>query len=339
MQTIGPLLILDEDFNAPVSVPLATFEAPLWASTHRGARVSVVSGGIRTTLIDDRMTRSIVLSGPHAGYLLQVKTAIESDVHLLKTQAETSSRFTTLININTHIVGNLLYVRLEFTTGDASGHNMVTLAADHVMRYLLATYTELHYGSISGNVCTDKKVSSVNSLLGRGKYVIADISIDRKTCARYLKTTPEKMVKINIEKNLVGSIVAGSLHSANAHYANLLLGIYLATGQDAANIVEGSQGITYAEIQNDQLYFSVTLPNIIVGTVGAGKTLAFVKENLALLGCAENNAPSLNAKRLAKIVAATVLCGELSCLAAQTNPGELITSHLRIERHKGETCA
>ena len=112
----------------------------------------------------------------------------------------------------------------------------------------------------------------------------------------------------------------------------MLLGFYLATGQDAANIVEGSQGVTLAEARADELYFSVTLPNLIVGTVGNGKGLPFVEENLRELGCLEAREPGANARRLALICAATVLCGELSLLAAQTNPGELMAAHLRLER-------
>ena len=120
--------------------------------------------------------------------------------------------------------------------------------------------------------------------------------------------------------------------SANAHFANMLLGFYLATGQDAANIVEGSQGIVHAEVRGSALYFSVTLPNLIVGVVGNGKQLAFAKHNLSLLGCLEKRPPGENSRRLAQLIAATVLCGELSLLAAQTNRGELMESHLRLER-------
>lgn len=339
MQHIGPVHIISDHFETKVHVPLVTYEAPLWPSTERGARVSVVCGGIRATLIDNRMTRSVVFKGPNAHYLHQIKHYLEKNYATFQKVAKKNSRFAQLIDHHTQVIGRLLYLRLEFETGDAAGHNMATQGADNVIHWLLETFSELTYGAISANICTDKKVSAINGLLGRGKYVIAELVIDRKTCARYLKTTPEKMVELNIQKNLIGSIAAGSLRSANAHYANLLLAIYLATGQDAANIVEGSQGITHCDIQDDQLYFSVTLPNIIVGTVGNGKNLPFVKNNLAMLGCQPTKTHGQSAQRLAIIVAATVLCGELSCLAAQTNPGELISSHLRIERGKGERCA
>lgn len=133
---------------------------------------------------------------------------------------------------------------------------------------------------------------------------------------------------------MLGNIIAGGLRTANAHFANMLLGFYLATGQDAANIIEGSQGIVHAELRQDALYFSVTLPNLIIGAVGNGKTLDFVQENLHLLGCNEKQEPGYNARRLAVIAAAAVLCGELSLLAAQTNRGELMRSHLKLERER-----
>jgi hydroxymethylglutaryl-CoA reductase (NADPH) len=192
----------------------------------------------------------------------------------------------------------------------------------------------LRYVSISGNYCSDKKVSAVNGILGRGKNVVAEVTISRLLCRRYLKTTPEKIIDLNIKKNLLGNIIAGGLRTANAHFANMLLGFYLATGQDAANIIEGSQGIVFAELRNDELYFSVTLPNLIVGAIGNGKALDFVRQNLKMLGCMENREPGANARRLAVIAASAVLCGELSLLAAQTNQGELMRSHLKLERKK-----
>lgn len=237
-----------------------------------------------------------------------------------------------MLDINGEIVGSLLFLRFELLTGDAAGHNMVTLAADKMLTWLLAQYSQLRYVSISGNYCSDKKVSAVNGILGRGKNVIAEVMISRALCKRFLKTTPEKIVNLNLKKNLLGNIVAGGLRTANAHFANMLLGFYLATGQDAANLIEGSQGIVCTELRNEDLYFSVTLPNLIVGTVGSGKTLDFVQKNLQLLGCLEKREPGYNARRLAIIAAATVLCGELSLLAAQTNPGELMRSHLKLER-------
>ncbi|MEL7014060.1 MAG: hydroxymethylglutaryl-CoA reductase, partial [Pseudomonadota bacterium] len=163
-------------------------------------------------------------------------------------------------------------------------------------------------------------------------YVVAEMEISRELCHKQLRTTPEKMAQLNVEKNLIGGTVAGSLRSANAHFANMLLAFYLATGQDAANIIEGSQGIVHVEARPDSMYFSCTMPNLIVGSVGSGKGNEVVEQNLTRLGCKEEREPGANGRRLAVLCAATVLCGEISLLAAQTNPGELMRTHFKMER-------
>jgi hydroxymethylglutaryl-CoA reductase (NADPH) len=333
MKWIGPIKIVGE-LNADVSVPMATFETPLWPSTNRGAKISRLTDGIAVTLLNEKMTRSVVLEGPNAAYAKQVVEALRGEHHhALKEVVASTSRFASLDSWHEQIVGKLLYLRFSVKTGDASGHNMTTKAADALIDWILKKYPKLQYVSISANLCMDKKASAINGILGRGKSVIAEMTIPRTVCLRYLRTTPEKVVDLHIKKNLLGSILAGGLRTANAHFANMLLAVYLATGQDAANIIEGSQGIVHAETVNNDLYFSVALPNLIVGTVGNGKHLPFVQENLARLGCNQDDVlPGTNARRLALIVAATVLCGELSLLAAQTNRGELTDSHMRLER-------
>jgi len=332
MRIVGPVAIRGTEVNDDVYLPLASFEAPLWPSTERGARVATLSGGIKVVIINERMTRSILLEADSALLLHPILLDIQKQKDHLQSLVSKTSRFAKLLDIHSEIIGSLLYLRIELLTGDAAGHNMTTLASDHIMTWILSHYPQLRYVSISGNYCTDKKVSAVNGILGRGKHVIAEVIISRKICERYLKTTPEKIVDLNIKKNLLGSIAAGSVRTANAHFANILLGFYLATGQDAANIIEGSQGIVHAEMRQNDLYFSVSIPNIIVGSVGNGKSLAFVEENLRLLGCLEKREPGVNARRLAIIAAAAVLCGELSLLAAQTKPGELMKSLIKLER-------
>jgi hydroxymethylglutaryl-CoA reductase (NADPH) len=316
-----------------LSVPLATYETPLWPSVGRGARISTLCPeGIKVSVIDERMTRSILLEAADAYAAHLAIQSLQSRMDDLNAVVAKSSRFAKLIDMHSQVVGNLIYLRLEFTTGDASGHNMVTNAADHLIPWILENYPHLQYSSISANYCSDKKATAVNGILGRGKYVVCEIIIPRDICERRLHTTPEKVVDLNIKKNLIGTMIAGGLRSANAHYANMLLAFYLATGQDAANIIEGSQGVVHAEVRNGDLYFSCTLPNLIVGSVGNGKGIDFVEENLQKLGCKEDREPGANARRLAAICGATVLCGELSLLAAQTNPGELMQSHLKMER-------
>lgn len=327
---VGPLKIVDSKFVAEVKVPLATFEAPLWLSVSRGARVTKKAGGIKTVIVSDCMTRSILLQAKDAISAVKIVADLNNKRSELEKITTQSSKFTQLKDWHTQIVADLIYLRFVFTTGEAAGHNMATKAAEFLQAWLLKQYSELKYISISGNYCVDKKNSAVNGILGRGKYVIAESLISREICVEQLRTTPKKIVDLNIKKNLIGSIIAGSVRTANAHFANMLLAIYLATGQDVANIVEGSQGFTYAEVRNGKLYFTVTLPNIIVGTVGSSKDFDFVKQNLALLGCL--NSSDFSAERLAAIVAATVLCGELSLLAAQTNSSELMRCHVAIER-------
>lgn len=332
MQWIGPIAISCVDFVEQIEVPLATYETPLWPSTNRGARVVTRSGGISAIIVHDFMTRSVAVQAKDAKTAAAAQAAILANQELLAKEVTKTSRYAKLVAIHPQQVGNLLYIRFALETGDASGHNMVTKAADYLLQIILEQHPELTYVSVSGNFCTDKKVSAVNSILGRGKHVVCDVLIPRKLCQRYLRSSPEEIAALNLKKNLVGSIVAGSLHSANAHFANMLLAFYLATGQDAANIIEASQGIVFAEVQNQDLYFSVTLPNVIVGTIGNGKDLPFVRANLERLGCADSRESGQNARRLAMIAGATVLCGELSLLGALTNQGELMDSHLSLER-------
>jgi hydroxymethylglutaryl-CoA reductase (NADPH) len=332
---IGPIRLSGGEVNGQVEVPLATFESPLWPSVGRGARISRLvpdERGIRAEVLGDCMTRSVILRTDDVTTAANVARRIRTNFHELELVVSDSSRFARLDEIHTEVVGPLLFVRFQFTTGDASGHNMTTLASDRLIEHLLMRYP-LTYGSISGNMCVDKKNSSINGILGRGKSVTADIIIPADIVSQQLRTTAAHIARLNQEKNYIGSILAGGVRTANAHYANMLLAFYLATGQDAANIVEGSQGVTYAEDRDGALYFSCSLPNLIVGTQGNGKDLPQVREALDRLGCGAGQETGTTSRRLAVICAATVLCGELSLLAAQTNPGELMQSHLALERN------
>lgn len=333
LKWIGPLRISGNVMTGESEVPLATYESPLWPSVRRGARLStMVEGGIRATLVDERMSRSVLFEADDAGVALAGWQWLTEHRDELAQVVASSSRFARLIDLHVQIAANLLFVRFELSTGDASGHNMVTNASDRLMDHILGRVPGLRYGSVSGNFCSDKKATAVNGILGRGKNVVTEIVLPGRIVERFLHTTPEAIVQLNVRKNLIGTMLAGGLRSANAHYANMLLAFYLATGQDAANIVEGSQGLTHAEVRDGDLYFSCTLPNLIVGSVGNGKGLDFVEENLTRLGCREEREPGANARRLAVLCAATVLCGELSLMAAQTNPGELMQAHLTLER-------
>ena len=326
---VGPVKIVWNGICENVNVPMATFESPLWNSTKRGALISQKTSGINVAVCDDGLSRSVIFSAKIFQDAIDCKNWILENQNLIAKEITSTSNFAKLKNLVVEIVGNIIFLRINIFTGNASGHNMVTKAADSVINLVMKN-CKVSYQSISGNFCVDKKNSAVNGILGRGKRCFAEIIIPRNICSSILKTSPEKIVEINTKKNLLGSILAGSVRSANAHFANILLAIYLATGQDAANIVEGSQGITFAEMHEDNLYFSVTIPNVIVGTIGSGKNSDFAKNNLSLMKCdagAENSS-----ERLAAIITAAVLCSELSLLAAQTNPGELMSAHIILER-------
>lgn len=340
MQKVGPAALLFGDAVEPelIEMPLATFETPLWPSVGRGAKVSRAIGGIRASLLHDSMTRSIALKAQSAHAAQKLIQQWKGDA-LIRKKAEATSRFVTLEDWTTRIIGRNIYLRMGFLTVEAAGHNMVTKASDAVVQYLCAQYP-VEYISVSGNMCVDKKVSAINAISGRGKSVIIEGVIPESQCKTFLKTTPAAIHNLNIDKNYLGSLAAGSLCSANAHYANMLLGFYLATGQDAANIVEGSQGITATELVTTAegqtgLYFSVNLPNIIAGVIGNGKESDHIRQNLRLIGCAPDQPEPqgfTKSQRLAMLIAASVWCGELSLMAAQTNPGELMSTHTLFER-------
>lgn len=329
-KVVGPIKVrLDNFATENVNIPMATFESPLWHSAKRGAIVSQQSDGIYVSVTDEGISRSVAFYTENIRDALDCREWILSNKNLIGETVKSSGQFARLLNLYVEIVSNTVYLRINISTGDASGHNMVTRAADFVMD-LVQRNCKVSYGSVSGNLCVDKKNSAINGILGRGKRCYADIVISREVCLSVLKTTPAKMVELNIKKNLLGSILAGSVRSANAHFANILLAVYLATGQDSANIIEGSQGVTFAELRGDNLYFSVTIPNVIVGTFGNGKDLDFAKKNLQLMGCSPEGENS--SSRLAGLITAVTLCSELSLLAAQTNQGELMAAHVKLER-------
>jgi hydroxymethylglutaryl-CoA reductase (NADPH) len=332
---IGPLLfkrmhrfdLLDQ--NVSFEAPLATYETTLFYSVARGARAIASAGGLISTLVADTMTRSIVLEAEDAHAAQKISQFVKNNIPAMQEEiVSKQSRFAKLQKVDVHVVANLIYLRFSLNTDNAAGHNMVTLVSDHLIDFITREFPSAQYVSLSGNMCVDKKVSMINALEGRGKHIISEIVIPREVVAQVLKTTPEKIVNLNIKKNLLGSIMAGSIHSANAHYANMLLAFYLATGQDAANIVEGSQGITHAEVREGDLYFSVTLPNIIVGSIGHGKHHPEIQDALERMNCLHSG----GSQKLAHICAGIVLAGELSLMAALTNQKELMKAHVGIER-------
>ncbi len=313
----GPLLVNGQYARGMFWIPLATTEGALVASINRGCSAITASGGARTFVLDDKMTRAPALLVPDVAHAVKLVNWIEEHFDEIKRVFEGTSRFAKLIRIIPYIIGRNVFLRFEATTGDAMGMNMVTKATDAALKFIEEHNPYAKHITPSGNMCVDKKPSYINWLLGRGKTVVAEAIIRRDVCIEKLKTLPEKIVEVNIRKNLLGSIRAGNI-SFNAHFANIIAAIFIATGQDVAQVVESSMGITWAEVtENGDLYISITLPSLEVGTVGGGTHLPTQRECLEILGVAGGgNPPGSNARKFAEIVAAAVLAGELSLLAA-----------------------
>ena len=207
--------------------------------------------------------------------------------------------------------------------------NMATIATKKAVQ-LIEKKMKAKCFSLSGNVCVDKKPSWLNFISGRGKKVWAEARIKKKTVKEVLKTTPQEIVAVVNKKCLLGSIMAGSL-GFNAHFANVISALFLATGQDMAHVVDGSLGVTTAEKRGGDLYFSVYIPSLMVGTVGGGTHLAAQEEALSLLGLGKGEVGE--SIKFARIIAGAVLAGELSLIAALA-ADHLAEAHQKLGRGK-----
>ncbi len=326
MGVAGPLKINGDYCKREVFIPLATSEGALVASINRGASTITASGGANTHVMSDIMTRAPIIKTEDAGQAIKIKQWFIDNFDELKKVAESTTSHGKLLKIDPILmVGSYIYPRFVYSTGDSMGMNMVTIATEKILDKL-AEETNAHHIALSGNVCVDKKPSAINMVEGRGKSVVADILIPKEIVEKKLKTTAEAMVEVNIAKNLIGSAASGSL-AYNAHYANMVAAIFLATGQDAAHVVEGSLGITTAEARDGDLYFSVNLPDLPIATVGGGTSLEVANEGLNILGVAGSG----KALEFAEIVASTVLAGELSLIGALA-AGHLARAHQELGR-------
>jgi len=326
MGIAGPLKINGDNCKREVFIPLATSEGALVASINRGASTITASGGVNAHVISDIMTRAPVIKTENATQSLQIKQWFIDNFDELKEIAESTTSHGKLLKIDPILIaGSYIYPRFVYSTGDSMGMNMVTIATEKILDKL-ASETNARHIALSGNACVDKKTAAINMVEGRGKSVVADILIPKDIVSKKLKTTAEAIEEVNVAKNLIGSAISGSL-SYNAHYANMVAAIFLATGQDAAHVVEGSLGITTAEARDGDLYFSVNLPDLPVATVGGGTSLEVANEGLNILGVAGSG----KAREFAEIVASTVLAGELSLVGALA-AGHLARAHQELGR-------
>ncbi|NPA62196.1 MAG: hydroxymethylglutaryl-CoA reductase (NADPH) [Methanococci archaeon] len=327
----GPLKINGEHAKGDFYIPLATTEGALVASVNRGCSIITKCGGANVRVIDDKMTRAPCLKTKSVVDAIKVKDWILENFERIKEVAESTTRHGKLIRIDPIlIVGRNIYPRFVFKTGDAMGMNMVTIATEKACEFIESELKRdgvfVKTVAVSGNACVDKKPSGMNLINGRGKTVVAEIYLNEKEVNKYLKTTPEAIAEVNRLKNYIGSAVSNSM-GFNAHYANIVGAIFLATGQDEAHIVEGSLGITMAEVENEGLYFSITLPDLPLGTVGGGTRVETQRECLEMLGCYGDG----KALKFAEIVGGAVLAGELSLLGALAS-GHLGKAHQELGR-------
>ncbi|NPA85218.1 MAG: hydroxymethylglutaryl-CoA reductase (NADPH) [Crenarchaeota archaeon] len=330
----GPLKVEGDYAKGEFYVPLATHEGALVASINRGMKAVTLSGGAKVKVVKDGMARAPVFKLPDVRRAYEFVDWVNEHFKEIKEVAESTTRHGKLKEIQPFIMGNNVWLRFVYFTGDAMGMNMATIATEKACEYIESNFPDAECVALSGNMCVDKKPAHLNVLLGRGKYVVAEALIKKEVLGEVLKTDAKSVDDVNARKNWAGSAFAGS-YSYNAHFANIIAAIFLATGQDAAQIVESSMGFTWTEVRGDDLYISVTLPSLEVGTVGGGTRLQTQREALEILGVAGGgDPPGSNALKLAEIVAATVLAGELNLLAALA-ARQLARAHERLGRGKG----
>lgn len=322
----GPILIKGEYASGEFYLPLATTEGALVASTNRGCSVLTSAGGATVRIFKDGMTRAPVFSTRDVEQALKFVRWVGDNFEVFKNEAAKTTRFGELLDILPFILGTNVYLRMTFDTKDAMGMNMATIASEAISNYITGQF-DVELISLSGNMCVDKKPSAVNNILGRGKTVVAEAFISEEIVVQKLKTDVRSMVDVNYKKNLLGSARAGST-GYNAHVANIAAAMYLACGQDAAHVVEASSAITTMEVTDKgDLHACVTLPAVQVGTVGGGTGIATQRECLEILGAAgSGDPPGSNARKLAEVIGAAALAGEISLIGAQA-AGHLARAH------------
>lgn len=311
----GPVQVRGEHTTGSYYLPLATTEGALVASVNRGCSLIQTAGGADARIIKDGMTRAPVFAADTIIHAKAITDWIDTHEEDIRREAESTTRFGKLNHIEVTTAGTSVYVRLTFFTADAMGMNMVTIASAKAAE-LISRETGARLIALSGNWCTDKKPASINVVLGRGKTVMAGVYLSNAQISQVLKTTASALLEVNMRKNLVGSARAGSL-GYNAHAANIIAAMFIACGQDPAHVVEGSLCITTVDPATEGVYVSVTLPALPVGTVGGGTGVETQAECLRMLGVSgSGDPPGTNARKLAEIIAAGVLAGELSLLGA-----------------------
>lgn len=329
----GPLVIDGRSYM----IPMATTEGVLVASASRGCKAINSGGGAVTVLTADGMTRGPCVTFETLERAGAAKLWLDSEEgqRVMKKAFNSTSRFARLQEMKTALAGTNLYIRFKTTTGDAMGMNMISKGVEHALHVMEteAGFEDMQIVSLSGNYCIDKKPAAINWIEGRGKSVVAEAIIPGDVVKNVLKSDVDSLVELNINKNLIGSAMAASVGGFNAHAANIVAAIFIATGQDPAQVVESANCITIMKNLRGSLQISVSMPSIEVGTLGGGTILDPQGAMLDLLGVRgpHPTSPGENARLLARIVAAAVLAGELSLCSALA-AGHLVKAHMQHNR-------
>ena len=333
----GPLTIHTTHYKLPTThyIPLATTEGALVASANRGCKAINESGGAEVLVELVGTTRGPVFKVQGLLHGQKVMEWINSHIALIAKTSQKTSKHLKLINLDCSLVGRNLFCRFYFDTSDAMGMNMVTIATTEAA-HLIEQKTKAKLISVAGNYDLDKKPAYLNFILGRGRKIWAEVILKKEVVKKILKTTPEKIAEVVYRKVLIGSAMSGSL-GFNAHFANALAAIFAATGQDLAHVVEGSLGITSAEVlKNGDLYFSIYLPSLMIGTVGGGTHLPTQQEALSIMGLPAGRQGikgSGQTEKFAEIIGSAILALEISLIASQAE-GSLASAHQRLGRKK-----
>jgi hydroxymethylglutaryl-CoA reductase (NADPH) len=303
----GPVLVNGEHANGEFYVPLATAEGTLVASYNRGMRLLREAGGVTTTVMADKMQRAPAFIFESAREAREFAHWLDENFDQIKQMAESSTRTGRLHDIEKYSASRILFCRFNYTTGDAAGQNLTGKATAVACEWIRANYPKLQHYFLESNFATDKKSSQVNMLRTRGKRVVAEATIPGHLINEIMHADTELLWRARLVSNL-GGFMSGA-NNNGAHSANGITAIFIATGQDVANVAESSAAFNYGELlPNGDLYFSVTIPSLIVASYGGGTGLATQRECLELMGCYGKG----KVLKLAEIIAATVLCGELS---------------------------
>lgn len=324
----GPLRVRGEHADGEFLIPLATAEGTLVASYNRGMKVINASGGALCTVIDDCMQRAPVFIFESAREARDFKAWLDAHIPEIAGAAEATTSVGKLLYVDTYLASKMAFCRFNFSTGDAAGQNMVGRATFAACSWILEQVDTVRRFYLESNFATDKKASQVNIMRTRGKRVVAEVTVPRQVLSSIMRVEPESLFYHSGVAN-VGSFLAG-VNNNGLHSPNGITAMFIATGQDVANVAESSAAVVYVDLLPDRsLYLSITIPSLIVATYGGGTALATQRECLELLGCSGRG----TVNKLAEIVAGVALAGELS-LASAISSLDWVSSHEQYGRNR-----